>query len=245
MILENLFQDKPLYTDCHCKKSTTGSDVSVPLTQEHILNLYVNGEQVNTFTCSPAQLAELCIGWLLSEGYLSTPEDLLQLRISTDGLRADAQTGVKRSADSPPAFSRFHAANPALIAKAADLLQSDTTVHAHTHGTHGCVLADENGTITLLEDIGRYNAADKAIGYAVLRQADRARCILFSSGRVPEGMVYKMARCGIPVLVSRAAATVQALEAARKFNLTLCFFTRKDSFLQDKAASLTEGGINT
>lgn len=72
-----------------------------------------------------------------------------------------------------------------------------------------------------MEDIGRHNALDKCIGYALLEQLDLSECILFTTGRVPTDMVQKVIAAGIPVLASKAVPTDQAIELAKKYHLNL------------------------
>ena len=72
-----------------------------------------------------------------------------------------------------------------------------------------------------MEDIGRHNALDKCIGYALLEQLELSECILFTTGRVPTDMVQKVIAAGIPVLASKAVPTDQAIELAKKYRLNL------------------------
>ncbi len=80
------------------------------------------------------------------------------------------------------------------------------------------------------EDIGRHNAMDKAIGYAVRERLDRAGCMLFTTGRVPVDMVRKSVAAGIPVLVSKSVPTGEAVEMAREYGLRLICRAWPDSF---------------
>lgn len=236
MKLENHFGHKPLYTIWPCLKNTLASDdpvsTTAPLIDEHRLILRVNGTPIYEFTCSPSQLAELCVGWLISEGHLSTPDDLLSLTISEDGQTADAEI-LPHPSTELKALSERKPDNVSAIISAMDCLQNEETVHGKTHGTHGCVLVDENGSLTLYEDIGRYNAIDKAIGSAVIQGRSMDQCMLCSSGRVPEDTVKKVIRSGIPILISKATATIQAVQYAREYHLTLCFFMRGKTFFCD------------
>lgn len=245
MRLENRFSDKPLCVPQSCARCTPGAadTASLLLVEEHVLTLFINGEKAHTFICSPAQLTELCIGWMTSEGFLPTPEDLLSLTISDDGSQANAQT-AGRTAFEPAPFPVFHRPDPCRITEAMECLYGEGTVHSATHGTHGCVLIAEDGTALLFEDIGRYNAADKAIGAAVLQGRCMERCMLFSSGRVPQGMVLKMARSRIPVLISKAVTTVSAMETARNYRVTLCFSARTDTFFCHPDQTVFEGGAD-
>lgn len=246
MHLESRFSDKPLYIPYSCARQPSGAAATAApllLTEEHVLTLFVNGTQAHTFICSPAQLTELCVGWMLSEGLISCPEDLSVLTISEDGRRADAQTTAGRSSPLHP-FPAFRSPDPLRIARAMECLYHADTTHARTHGTHGCVLSVGDGSVTLFEDIGRYNAADKAIGAAALRGLPMEQCMLLSSGRVPKGMILKMVRSRIPVLVSKAVATVSAVETAQTYNVTLCFSARDDAYACHPEQTVLSGGTD-
>ena len=79
------------------------------------------------------------------------------------------------------------------------------------------------------EDIGRHNALDKAIGRALLDGLDLSRCVLFSSGRIPADMMEKAIRARVPVLVSNAVPTAQAVDLARRYRVVLICSARRDS----------------
>lgn len=112
----------------------------------------------------------------------------------------------------------------------ADAFAQDSALHKSTGGTHGCMLAVKDQILYKAEDIGRHNALDKAIGYAVREQLNRSECILFTTGRVPTDMVRKVVAAGIPLLVSKAVPTADAVEMARKNGITLICRTWPDSF---------------
>lgn len=71
------------------------------------------------------------------------------------------------------------------------------------------------------EDIGRHNALDKTIGYALRRGIDLTNCAVYSSGRMPVDMVRKVIRAGIPLLVSKEQPTWEAVELAKSCQLVL------------------------
>ena len=106
----------------------------------------------------------------------------------------------------------------------------DSKLHRSTGGTHSCMLAMEDRVLYVAEDLGRHNAMDKAIGFAVMQGLDRDKCILFTTGRVPTDMVRKAVAARIPVLVSKAVPTVEAVEMARESGLTLICRAWPDSF---------------
>ncbi len=100
---------------------------------------------------------------------------------------------------------------------------------ARTGGLHGTGLFDVSGRlICVREDVGRHNAMDKVIGWA-LREglvplSDHLLCV---SGRLSFELVQKAVVAGAPVLVGVGAPTSLAIELAQDRNLTLCGFARR------------------
>ena len=116
------------------------------------------------------------------------------------------------------------------IFKIVKAFSDDSALHRSTGGTHSCLLAVEERIVYWTEDIGRHNALDKVIGYAFREKLDLAKCIVFTTGRVPTDMVRKAVTAGIPVLVSKAVPTTDAVEMAKKNGLTLICRAWPDSF---------------
>ena len=98
---------------------------------------------------------------------------------------------------------------------------SGSQIHKVTQGTHSCYLSAGGELLFAAEDIGRHNAMDKAIGYAVMQGLKREACILYTTGRVSTDMVKKAILSRIPVLVSKSVPTDAAVEMARAYDLTL------------------------
>lgn len=64
-------------------------------------------------------------------------------------------------------------------------------LHGVTFATHSCLLARRDEILFSCEDIGRHNALDKVIGYALRHQIDLTECMVYSSGRIPTDMAMK------------------------------------------------------
>ena len=73
---------------------------------------------------------------------------------------------------------------------------------------------------------------DKVIGYALRKSIALSDCIVYSSGRIPVDMTVKAIRAGVPVLVSKAAPTQEAISLANAYGLTLICSARRDSMRQ-------------
>ena len=111
----------------------------------------------------------------------------------------------------------------------------DTKLHKETGSTHSAFLLTRNQENEWdirfeAEDIGRHNAIDKVVGYALLNGIPLTEAALFTSGRVPVDVAVKVIRAGIPILISKEKPTAEAVALAGQYNLTLICKARKDSF---------------
>ncbi len=112
-----------------------------------------------------------------------------------------------------------------------DRLKTAQSVFEKTGGLHAAGLFDETGELLIVrEDIGRHNAVDKVIGYALLRDIlPLERHILMVSGRASFEIVQKALFARIPIVVAVSAASTLAVDLAAEGNLTLVGFMRGKS----------------
>ncbi|HOG48036.1 MAG TPA: formate dehydrogenase accessory sulfurtransferase FdhD [Anaerolineae bacterium] len=98
-------------------------------------------------------------------------------------------------------------------------------------GIHAAGVFDAAGRpLAICEDVGRHNAADKAIGAALLAGQLPAAAILAATGRASSDIVAKAARAGIPIAASFSSSTSLGIELAEAAGITLAGYLRRNRF---------------
>lgn len=223
---------------------------------EYTLLLFVNGAPYVHILCSPMQLRELVYGYLFAEGLIAGAADVQSFALDEENARCTVELAnpdaFRIVADVPEAVRTVTTAcgkqhsiayqlmndvrlqpltdtarfSFAAVMEQVNQFNKESVLFQETGGVHSCALCDGRRTLVFMEDIGRHNAFDKVLGYALLHDIPLAACCLLTSGRVPSDMVVKAVNARIPLIVSRSAPTDAAVELANKHHVTLCGFAR-------------------
>jgi len=226
------------------------------LAREVPLTIYVNDEEFATLLCSPLHQKELAVGFILSQGIISRFSDIEAVKIYNEtevriwtAKKEKVKDLVKNNTITIASGGSRLYHDPVDVTACSEIdvkidLQLDSpavenlmqdfgerSVFFHRTGAfHSAALAARDGIIVIREDIGRHNALDKVLGYCLLEGCVTRDKVLLTSGRISSEMLLKAARQQIPVLISRSAPTVVAVDTARELGITLLGFARGKRF---------------
>lgn len=214
---------------------------------EQKVRISVNGKHALSLFCSPQMIREFVVGVVYNEGLISGGwcaerlsieygEDI-KVDIPATGTIAEGERTITSGCAGGISLNRKlpeeKIADPSVF-RLQDIrnlyrdFQRRSEGYKATGGVHSAALADAHKTLVFTEDIGRHNAVDKVIGYALLEDIPFAGKVMLASGRLSSEIVSKCARCGIPLVISRAAPTSLSVEIAEASGLTLIGFARGD-----------------
>ena len=119
-----------------------------------------------------------------------------------------------------------------IILKYPELLINEQSEFSKTGSIHASSLIDENGNvISTKEDVGRHNALDKLIGCSHRKKLiDNNSQFIACSGRLNFELVQKGLMSNIGLMAGVGAPTSLAIDLAKRFDMTLLGFVKKNSF---------------
>ena len=126
----------------------------------------------------------------------------------------------------------FPKINKEVILKAPELLINQQSEFSRTGGIHASGLINHDGEIIAArEDVGRHNALDKLIGFVTKEKLiDNHSQFIACSGRLNFELIQKGLMANIGVMIGVGAPTSLAIDLAKRFNMTLVGFVKKNSF---------------
>lgn len=229
---------------------------------EEPLEIRVEGRSVAVVMRTPGHDEELAAGFLVSEGVVRQPRDLLE--ISQCPVAADSKGNVvdvllggavvnwdsltrhvfsasscglcgKTSLDSVfqqfPEVTADWRVEAGLLCALPEKLRAAQATFETTGGLHACAVFDLEGNLVVSrEDVGRHNALDKVLGWALLRDLlPMDRHVLLLSGRVSFEMMQKALAAGIPLVAAISAPSSLAVAFAERSGQTLAGFLRGET----------------
>jgi FdhD protein len=224
----------------------SGEDVEKAFCQvveEVPLSIFINGRHYVTAMISPQLRKEFVVGHLFAERILGSPKEIESLEIEGNVVRALIANPMRAILPRKPIVSGCGGVASFLDESRLPKIASDlktakeelaqgmkaislSEIHVATGGVHCVGLFQKSGPVCIIEDIGRHNALDKAIGYGLMQSIDLCQCFVACTGRISSEMALKCSVAGIPVIVSRGATTSLAISIAERTGLTIVGFLR-------------------
>jgi FdhD protein len=227
--------------------STPGRAARTPdrdrLVIEAPLQLRARGTPVATIMRTPGHDLELVRGLLHAESVVAgatsqIEDDAVEIDVAATafagrGLLSSAACGVcgRVAIADLELRAREVAADTTIAASVlAGLpaaLRTAQAVFTDTGGLHGAGLFTTAGTlIAAREDVGRHNALDKLIGWALGESIAAAEHVIVVSGRLGYELVQKAVMFGAPILAAVSAPSSLAIELAERFGIAVAGFVR-------------------
>jgi FdhD protein len=224
-------------------------DVDGEVVDESHTCIAVNGQELATFMCSPKELDWMALGFLYNEGLIHALDEVRSLHTSTNETCVDVWLH-DLDKELPKRFIITAGCGGGVtfddLSMQHDPLTADVTVrpeqlaglmrqlhlgaelYQRARGIHTAVLADSDGILIQVEDIGRHNCLDKLAGAALMQGVETNGRILLSSGRISSEMINKARRLGTPIVCSRTSPTSLSVALAESWNMTIVAYLRQD-----------------
>jgi FdhD protein len=242
-----------------------GTTITRPdtLVVEEPLEIRVAGEAITVTMRTPGDDMDLAAGFLVSEGVVSTTDQLLAMRYCAgagdDGQNTYNVLDLELSVPPPRARASYTTSScgicgtasleavrtttsygvaddaltmtPALLSSLPYRLREAQRVFDKTGGLHAAGLFSSTGELLCLrEDVGRHNAVDKVVGWALNQGLlPLSGTVLMVSGRASFELVQKAWMAGIPFLAAVSAPSSLAVDLATEAGMTLVGFLRGTS----------------
>jgi len=230
------------------------------LPEETAIAFTYNTASYAVMMATPQDLEDFAIGFSLTEGVISSPEEIesvdiveedigIELRIWLKAPHAAEFLGRRRKMAGPtgcglcgieslaeamrppPKVEDGRVFSPDQIMTAINSLFPLQVLNQETRAVHAAGFwHPARGLVALREDVGRHNALDKLAGALTREDANAEQGIVLLTSRVSVEMVQKSAAIGAPIIVAVSAPTALALRMAEACGMTLVAIARKDGF---------------
>ena len=232
------------------------------LVAEEPLEIRVNGQPLTVTMRTPGHDLELAAGFLFTEGLIHDATQLVSLRPIPGKNKAnivEAQLEESQSLENSPRNfvatsscgicgktsiesvrlrgirrpNSHFTIDPEVLCTLPEKLHAGQAVFGRTGGLHAAALFNQNGELVVLrEDIGRHNAVDKVVGWALQQnKLPLSASVLMVSGRGGFEIIQKALAAGVSALASVSAPSGLAVQLAREFGMTLIGFLRGRRFV--------------
>lgn len=247
--------DVPLTIAVHAIDEN-GERVEKHIACERPLTVYLNWRPIVTLMTLGARAESLALGYLKNQGFISDLKQLESVIVDWDVNSAAIITSesttdleeklsektVTTGCGQGTVYGGFMDGLDDIVLPQPQLKQSmiysllkNISAYNETYknagAVHGCGLCQDDQIVDFVEDVGRHNAVDTLAGEMWLKQDRGNNKLFYTTGRLTSEMVIKVAKMGIPVVLSRSGATQMGLELAQKLGITMIARAKGKHFL--------------
>ncbi len=217
--------------------------------EEALVTLYLNGHELATIMCTPADLEPFGLGFMSNEGVIESLNSIDHIYVSLQACCVDIWTRhpvkvPERKIITSGCGGGITFKDPAIgvLAVVEDMsitseqlfevfnqLQGAGSLYARARGVHSAGLTDGERILAMAEDVGRHNTIDKLQGKCLQAGIEPRGKALLTTGRVSSEMLTKAARMGCPLVASRNSPTSLSIAMAEALNITLVGYVRRGS----------------
>ena len=233
-----------------------GETVDKFIACERPLTVYLNWQPIVTLMTLGARAEALSLGYLKNQGFISDINKLESVIVDWDVNSAAIITAEKIEnldeklsektvttgcgqgtvyGDFMTGLDDIELPTPQLKQSMIYSLLKNISAYNETYknagAVHGCGLCHQDQIVGFVEDVGRHNAVDTLAGEMWLNQDSGNDKLFYTTGRLTSEMVIKVAKMGIPVVLSRSGATQMGLELAQKLGITMIARAKGRHFL--------------
>ena len=191
------------------------------------LSIIINGRHFATAMITPMMEKEFIIGHLFGQGIIEDIADIESITVKDNTAELTLPGKEDKAKGLEEIHSDFKVGREDIFDGVNATLKSK--IYAETGAVHSAGLFKKGAEpICIAEDIGRHNALDKVIGYALINKVDFGNTFAASTGRMASDMVSKVCRANIPVVATKTAVTKLGVEIGERCGLTVIGFVRDE-----------------
>jgi len=213
------------------------------------LSIYLNENKITTIYCMPKDEEVIAVGYLWSEGYISSRKDIVgvkileeeyAVRVIVDYRYSGSPTRKRIFSNESKDFSQDHTESYTINSRKVKTdrharlgISGDDIIgilcqfidmsqlYKRTRAVHSAALYSGRDMLFFYEDIGRYNVIDKVMGRCIMDNLPTDDKILVISGRITTEIIQKVCRMDISIILSKAIATEGAIRKAQQAGISL------------------------
>jgi FdhD protein len=223
-----MIKDKIEIKRYHYDKYEKKIDTSVV---EFKLKIFVNNRPVLERLCLKENLEDMVVGFLVTEGYISTMEDVekidFKIEREKEGL---CYCIIDKNPNKLTKKSKNCSTTGKDVIEAMERFTKMSSLFSETGGVHSSAVLINREIVYFADDIGRQNALDKAVGYVIRNENKLKEVLILFSGRITTEVIGKLIPKSIEGIVSKAAVTKNAVETASEIDMLVIGFARGERF---------------